>query len=330
MTALTEQEVLGVVTTAALAPSLHNSQPWRFAATEVGLDVWADRTRWLPVIDPSMRQLHVSCGAAAGLARLAVRGLGRECLLQLLPSGDADLLVRLHVLGQHPPTGHEARLLAAAPRRHTVRGPYDDRAVPSAVLAEVQQVVGGRGCWVRRVERPGERALLAALLARAQAAEERDPEVRRELARWRSADAQPGSGVSMSVYDDWTGGVVADVPLRDFAGDGGPARGAAPLAPRVERDVLLVLGTECDEPIDWLRAGRALAELLLTLTAHGVVAQPLGPVVDLDVTRQQLRHELGVIGFPQIALRVGPGTGEPGAGRLPVTDVLASAHAPRR
>ncbi len=57
---------------ATLAPSIHNTQPWRFEVHDGRLDVYADRSRGLPIIDPSGRQLAISCGAAIFAARLAL------------------------------------------------------------------------------------------------------------------------------------------------------------------------------------------------------------------------------------------------------------------
>lgn len=45
---------------AMYAPSVHNSQPWRFAVHDC-LEVFADRTRALLVINPAARELHISC-----------------------------------------------------------------------------------------------------------------------------------------------------------------------------------------------------------------------------------------------------------------------------
>ena len=79
-----------LIATAARAPSVHNTQPWRFAVTPTGLDLYADRSRQLTVLDPTGRQLMVSCGAALGLATLATRTLGHSCTVELLPDDDID------------------------------------------------------------------------------------------------------------------------------------------------------------------------------------------------------------------------------------------------
>ncbi|MEO8888453.1 MAG: nitroreductase, partial [Jatrophihabitantaceae bacterium] len=50
------------VARATLAPSIHNTQPWRFVVRPDRLDVYRDRQRGVSVVDPNGRQLVISCG----------------------------------------------------------------------------------------------------------------------------------------------------------------------------------------------------------------------------------------------------------------------------
>src|SRR5918911_1973883 len=64
---------------AVLAPSGHNTQPWLFkiAGSNNTIEIYADRSRALPVVDPDDRELVISCGAALGTMRVALRRCGR-------------------------------------------------------------------------------------------------------------------------------------------------------------------------------------------------------------------------------------------------------------
>jgi nitroreductase len=73
---LSEADLLSCVRAAVAAPSLHNSQPWRFRIRAGGVDVYADRARQLEVVDPSGRELLISVGAAAFKLRVAIRQYG--------------------------------------------------------------------------------------------------------------------------------------------------------------------------------------------------------------------------------------------------------------
>jgi Putative TM nitroreductase len=58
---------------AILAPSSHNTQPWLFKIRGDVLELYADRTRALPIVDPANRALTISCGAALFHLRIALR-----------------------------------------------------------------------------------------------------------------------------------------------------------------------------------------------------------------------------------------------------------------
>jgi hypothetical protein len=315
-----------VIRRAALAPSVHNTQPWRFTATEHAIEVWADTDRLLGYLDPTSRQLHVSCGAAVEFARLAVRSrLGRACVVRLLPRRDEPRLLATLTIGHpEPSTPEERRLVDAMPRRHTDRGPYDGRPVPSVVMQLLREAVEERGCWLRVLDRAGDRATVTTLLCEAEHLESEDPAYRAELQAWTRGHVAPdGIPPAAQPDPDWVDR-VSDVPLRDFSGAGRhPQAGGEGRPPMVERDTLVLLGSDADDPRSWLRAGRALGQLLLRLTDAGLVAQPLGPVTDVPATRVRLGRELGLVGHPQLVLRIGYGHRAPSTGRRSVDEVLA-------
>ena len=83
-----------LIATAARAPSVHNTQPWRFRAGHDVIELYADQRRKLRV-DPVGREMLISCGAALFGLRLAVRSLGYLPVVELLPDP-----ARLRLLAQ--------------------------------------------------------------------------------------------------------------------------------------------------------------------------------------------------------------------------------------
>src|SRR5271166_5957889 len=73
-----------LIATAARAPSVHNTQPWRFRVGTYAIELYADPHRKLRV-DPIGRELLISCGAALFGLRLAIRSLGYLAVAELLP-----------------------------------------------------------------------------------------------------------------------------------------------------------------------------------------------------------------------------------------------------
>jgi len=81
---------------ATLAASVHNTQPWRLVVAAGTLEIHADWTRKLSVLDPSGRQLLISCGCALFNARVALAAAGYQADVERFPDPSRpDLLARL-------------------------------------------------------------------------------------------------------------------------------------------------------------------------------------------------------------------------------------------
>ncbi|MBK5307166.1 MAG: nitroreductase family protein [Frankiaceae bacterium] len=321
---LTLAEVREIVELAALAPSVHNTQPWRFSWDGQTLAVNEDPSRALPVLDPAGRERVLSCGAAAQHAELAVRELGRACTTDVEPDRNDPLLVaRITVGAAREKTAAEQALVTAIPRRYTDRGVFDPAEVPTDTIDRLRRAAEHHGAWLRPVVDPDERVAMAVLLAHADTAEKSDPAYLAELARWRTHERQQ-EGVPDAALP---GGPVAlrgsDFVLRDFdaTADMGPPDTAAE-PPTPEHPLVVVLGTDDDGREDWIRAGMALGRVLLQATADDLTASPMTQVVEVEPFRARLRRELGMVGQPQVVLRVGYGHGRMTTRRRPVDDVL--------
>lgn len=308
-----------VVQAATLAPSVHNTQPWRFSAYEEGLDLWADPGRQLSVLDPDGRQLHLSCGAALLHAQVAARALGLDAQAQLLPDAlDSTHLARLRLTQGSPPTAQEQGLAEAILRRHTHREAFDERPLPDALLDRLRRSAERHGGRLRLVTAPEDLVELEVLLAAADRIEEADPAYRAEVSAWlRSGPAADGIPPAALASDAQRG---SSLRLRDFSLVGPVPSMDDP--PRPERPAVAVLVSAEDTPLSWLRAGQALGAVLLQAAQAGVLAQPLGQVTDSPASRRRLGRALGLLGTPQLALRLGYARSPAATGRRAVADVL--------
>ena len=110
---------------AARAPSVHNTQPWRFTVTGQAIELYADPSRQL-MEDLTGREMMISCGAALFGLRLATRSLGCQPEVDLFPDpSQRHLLARVRAGRPDPMTSDERAMLQAVPRRHTHRGAFE-------------------------------------------------------------------------------------------------------------------------------------------------------------------------------------------------------------
>ncbi len=308
---------------ATLAPSVHNSQPWRFVRDGSVLELHAERSRQLTVLDPDGRLMVTSCGAALHHLHVALRGAGLSCSTVLLPDPERpDLLARTTVEAGPAARTEEVEDAVAELRRATVRGRFDEVPLPPDLLEALRVQVEHEGASLRTV-RPDEVVQVQVLASRAERFLAADPDYRQELAHWVADDGETRvDGIPRWAVDsDPERGEL--VEARHFLPASSPS-GADPASdpPRAEHPDLVLLVTEGDAPKDWLHAGEALSRLLLTCTEQGVVAQPIGQVTDVPSTRAGLASALGLLGHPQMLLRLGTAQGHPDTPRRELADVL--------
>lgn len=305
---------------AMLAPSIHNTQPWRMHLHQGRLDVYADRSRRLSVLDPTGRQLLISCGCAVMNARvsLAASGVGVDITRATHPTQE-DLLASLVPSGQALDPGLVA-LDAVIELRQTNRRQFADEQVPDAVLDVLQEAAAVEGASLFVVRREEDRIAVATLSQYADQIENLNPAYRAELRAWTTEDPSRRDGVADMAVPHVDGTAQDDVPIRDFDTHG---KGRLPAATHSSRNqTMALLCTNGDSPAEWLRAGEALERVLLEITRHGYSASPLTQMTEMPSTRAQLRRELHITGYPHLLLRIGRAPIVASSRRRRLVDVL--------
>ncbi|TFV50443.1 nitroreductase [Blastococcus sp. TF02A-35] len=329
-----EQDWARVVAAATRAPSIHNTQPWRFVAQPERLELHLDEARALPVLDPSGRQQVISCGIALEFAVVALAAEGWDTEVDLLPPGADGALGVVRLAGRSKAAEGARSLVEAIDRRHTVRTPFAARAVPDELLEQLQAEAGAFGTWLKPITRSEEEVATVFLISRAEEMEQGDPAYLAELESWLRTDPAAEDGVPLGAVPEGDPHERASNWLiRDFvAGQREPHafRAAAdPDAPppEVERPTVVLMGTDGDDRAAWLLSGRALGRVLLRVTEAGLVASPLTQALDWPATRTRMQSRLSLVGHPQMLLRLGYPQDGQGAepvvsGRRAVRDVL--------
>jgi len=304
-----EEKLRFMLNYAVLAPSGHNTQPWLFSVSDGEVELRADRTRGLPVVDPEDRALVISCGAALFYLRVTMRHFGYEDEVEILPDpDDPDLLARVRLGPERAETEEERMLFRAIPERRTNQSPFEDRQVPGRLLSTLQAAAWEEGAWLHLVEDEDTKHAVAELIAEGDRIQLADKHFRRELASWvhpnrsKSRDGVPGYAFGVGDLMSMAG----PFSIRTF--DTGKGHAAKDRQLAEGSPVLAVLGTEVDAPPEWLAAGQALARVLLRARAERVWASFLNQPIEVPELRPRLRDAIGESGFPQLLLRMGYGS----------------------
>jgi len=308
-----------VLSLATRAPSVHNTQPWRWRVGSKSLHLYADRGLHLPSTDPDGRDLILSCGIALHHCVVALAALGWQSKLHRLPNpAEPEHLAAIEVYRQ-PANEIDITLAAAIPRRHTDRRRYSAWPVPANYIALLGARAARMGIVLRQMDSLPELRSIVAQSVRRHAA---DLDYLTELTTWSGRYASlAGVPARNTPHADPT----APLPPRLFAGP----RMAQPeeADPVDDNAVVLALGTKDDSMLARLRAGEATSVTLLSATALGLANCPVTEPLEVAETRDALKAEVfGLSAIPQMLLRVGwaPVNADavPATPRRPLSDVV--------
>lgn len=304
--ALGEEAAAAAISVAIRAPSILNTQPWRWELAHGALALRAERTRQLNAFDPDGHCLLLSCGAALHLAGLALAADGFEVGIERHPDhDDADLLARISLRARRTASVEDTEQVAAGRQRHSERRPFASTVIAPQLIDRLSNASQFDGVSIR-IPREGEEMIaLAVAVDWAEQLEQNDSDFRAELDAWIRADDTHPDGVPATAIPHVRAGHPrhTDVSVGDYALD---TPGQQPITTEVdERPLVELIVTAADDTIGRLRAGEATMSLLIEAQRHGLASCIISQAFASAGARSRLRDELGAAAFPQTMVRLG-------------------------
>lgn len=287
-----------VLTLASRAPSIHNTQPWRWRVNDASLDLFSEPELQLHSTDPDGRDLMISCGVALHHCVAALASMGWQAKVNRFPNPDDPRHLATIEVKPHIPDQADIALAAAIPRRRTDRRAYSSWPVPGGDLAQMAARAARCGVMLRKVDALDK---MRAIVGQAVRNHISDDEYMRELTAW---SGRYGSVAGVPARNAPPSQTAAPIPGRLFAGP--ILAQPSGVVPADDSAALLALGTEQDDRLARLRAGEATSVVLLTATALGLACCPITEPLEISETRDAIRIDVfGTSGYPQMLLRVG-------------------------
>jgi len=304
----TEEQELFLLRYAILAPSTHNTQPWKFVLVPGGIEVYADYARRMPVIDPGNRELLMSLGAAVFTLRVAAERFAMDCRVTYTTGGDSERPIAFASIGRR---GSQAQvdegmvsLFGPILRRHTNRRPFLYSRVPESMLRSIRGLESSGQASLAVTTDGALNSRVSELVAAADRMQLADPSFRSELAEWiRPNWTQKGDGITGSALG-MNSVTAALAPWAVRVVDAGVLRAARDKNLCAEAPGLVVIQAEDSVP-HWLACGELLQHLLLVLTREGLHHSYFNMPVQVPDLRVRLRAVCGLKAWPQILLRIG-------------------------
>ncbi|WP_228814191.1 MULTISPECIES: hypothetical protein [Nocardia] len=153
--AIPDREAIDIALGLAVrAPSVHNTQPWRWRPTATGIQLFADSDRQLTATDPFQRALIISCGAALHHLCIALAALNWSTSVEYCPDpADPGHLATVRTIRQRP-SDAQIEQAAAILLRRTDRRRYLPRPIPAGHIRALAGQASAYGAAVRQVPDP--------------------------------------------------------------------------------------------------------------------------------------------------------------------------------
>lgn len=307
---------------ATLAPSSHNTQPWKFVIrpSKHTIDICLDASHILPASDKLEREAYVSIGCATENLLLASDYYGLDPLVEYTgekyPSPAIQAQFKEGILNAHREGEGQDQFLRAMKTRKMNRSKYDPlRTVPPILMKEINEVVQDFGIALDLVIDAGTRSAIAELQYTATKLAVADADFRKELGYFLLPNdtdkgrAMPGHTFGLSnemavkVFNalNREGSFDPDI-AHGFAASERDAIRSAPL--------VCVLSTRKNSPEWWLKTGRALERIALLAEIQGVNIAVHAALVEKDMFTNLLKLRLGISQYPTALFRVGYATEE--------------------
>jgi hypothetical protein len=307
---------------ATLAANGHNTQPWKFAIAESGINIYPDYTRRLPVVDPDDREMWISLGCALENLLVAARAAGYAPEVTY-PDSAADY-IHVQFTADTPQAG---ALFDAIPARQNTRSEYDGQPIQTAALDQMHATPLEPGVELHFVTTPAGLETVLEYVNQGNLSQYADDAFVDELIDWLRFNKREALASLDGLYTRCTGNpevprwlgqmFMAGMKPQTLAGADAKKLRSSPGA--------VVIASESDDKAAWVRTGQVYERLALTMTSLGIRSAFLNQPIEVAALRPQFQRALGLgESQPQLIVRYGYADLMPRSPRRPVEQVLTS------
>ncbi len=312
---------------ATLAPSGHNTQPWRFIIKRDTVQIKPDYTRRLPVVDPIERELWISLGCAVENFIIAANSTGLQTEITY-PSLEADFItLKIVPLRSLVPSSTivSGKLLSAIAHRQNTRSLYEGRSVPISDMKQVDKVESEAGVSKLIFTDTAPKEAILEYIRQGDLRQFANPLFVDELVNWIRFNKSEALHSLDGLYSSCSGNPVVPRWLGKLfvTTKGGKQQSDKDAKTVRSSSGLIVINAEEDDKRHWIATGRLYERLALTLTELNIKTAFVNQPVEVTELRSQLQSYLNIgTSLPQLILRFGHAAPMPQSLRRPLEEVI--------
>lgn len=313
-----------IIEYASLAPSQHNTQPWKFSVSGHYIKLHPDFSRELPVIDPDHHELYISMGCVLENFIIAANHFGYNAnVMYDLYSEDENILIHLY----ETDTKQFEPLFPTLEKRHVNRKGYNGIDVPVKDVGYLIKHSEEKDVSIKMISNPAEIQQITTLVKEACILQYKNPRFKEELLHWlrfneksalKTKDGLRSATLGFSDLSEEMGKLI----FTKFATAKKEARRTERL---IESSSALVLFTaKTNDKKNWVQLGRSFERFALLATAGNISHSHINMPCEEVQVRQQLKQLLHLTNEePLLLIRIGYAVNEtPATYRRPVKELM--------
>ncbi|MBI2465143.1 nitroreductase family protein [Candidatus Shapirobacteria bacterium] len=302
---------------AILAPSGHNSQPWKFEISKNKIIVRPDYNRGRSVVDSEHRELFISLGAVSKIIAIAADRFGMSYRRKVIKD-------RVEfIFGEEKTVKKNLELFKAITKRRTYRERYKKKKIPLRLVAKIKKITS-KGQSMVAVNDPDLIKVMADLIERADCVWYKSRSLIRELEEWMRDDLElTKDGLPTGMINMYK--IAAETKYL-FSKDSRVAKEKAERDRVIAKNtpLFLIIVSNDNDIHSWIEAGEMYGEIILTAQKLGLASGVLGSITELTGMKNKMTKLFSIEGHVQLVLSVGYARVKvPATPRRPLEEMLA-------
>ncbi|MFZ4403857.1 MAG: Acg family FMN-binding oxidoreductase [Pseudobdellovibrionaceae bacterium] len=293
-----------LVKSAILAPSSHNTQPWKFKLSEKLISIFPDFSRRCPAVDPDDHHLYISLGCAS--ENVAQAALSYGLMAQTKVDFDKSESIDLHL---SPTKAFESSLFQAIPTRQCTRTEYNGSPISNTELSILEKIGTGRGVHCHLItEKPSLEKILE-FVVEGNSAQMKDKAFVTELKNWIRFNKSEAHDLGDGLYSatagspnipTWLGKLIFTSIFTEKSENEKyvkQIRSSAGIA---------IFSSDKNDANHWVEVGRCFERFALQATSLGLRTAMINQPVELPSIRPLFASYLGLgMQRPDLVVRFG-------------------------
>ncbi len=297
-----EEQLKFLLNYAIMAPSTHNTQPWKFKIETNKIHIFVAPDRALPISDPTKRQAFLSLGTVITNLEIAAKHLGFSVEKSEFPGSDQNLVATISLTKANPEPND---LFAAIKDRLSNRSEYNKKPVESGLVEKIKQLNSDSELELKVITEEHTIDEISDLIFEGTQQMMAYKEFREELSEWlrhnftNKSDGMPGSTLGMDNIQS----VIAPFLIHEY--DLGKGQSPADQNLVKSSSAVVVIGSKNDEPKSWVKVGELYEKIVLLATQNGLSNATMASLIELGDLHKRLAELIQTKFRPQMFFRLG-------------------------